>query len=297
MKSADTFSGFHPIVNFIYFALVFFFSMIFMHPLCLAVSLVSAVAYAVYLKGRKAVAFCVKFMLPTLLLAVIVNPAFNHAGQTIICYFHNGNPLTQESLVYGFAAGAMIATVLLWFYCYTEVMTSDKFVYLFGRIIPALSLVLSMTLRFVPKFKAQLDVVREAQYSVGHDTANGSLLKRTKNAITVLSVMITWSLENAIETADSMKSRGYGLPKRTAFSIYRFDSRDKAALMWISLCGIFVFSGALAGGLSWRYFPNIRGSLSPMTICFILAYLALCLTPIIIDRREDRKWKSLKFET
>ena len=46
--------------------------------------------------------------------------------------------------------------------------------------------------------------------------ASGSLLQRLKNAITILSIMVTWALENAIETADSMKSRGYGLPGRTA---------------------------------------------------------------------------------
>ena len=109
-------------------------------------------------------------------------------------------------------------------------MTSDKFVYLFGRVIPALSLVLSMTLRFVPKFKAQIQVVSEAQRCVGRDVSNGSVLQRLRNGITILSIMVTWALENAIETADSMKSRGYGLPGRTAFSIYRFDSRDKAAL-------------------------------------------------------------------
>ncbi len=45
--------------------------------------------------------------------------------------------------------------------------------------------------------------------------------------------MVTWSLENAIETADSMRARGYGLPGRTSFSIYRFDSRDSSALAWL----------------------------------------------------------------
>ena len=52
----------------------------------------------------------------------------------------------------------MLASVVLWFSSYNEVMTSDKFVYLFGRVIPALSLVLSMSLRFIPKFKAQMQI-------------------------------------------------------------------------------------------------------------------------------------------
>ena len=68
--------------------------------------------------------------------------------------------------------------------------------------------------------------------------------------------MLTWSLENAIETADSMKSRGYGLPGRTAFSIYRFDDRDKMALGWLLYCGFFLCCGAAVGGFSWRYYPT-----------------------------------------
>ena len=107
--------------------------------------------------------FTLLYMLPLLLMAAIVNPAFNHEGGTLLTYLPSGNPLTLESIVYGLAAATMLIAVIIWFSCYTEVMTSDKFVYLFGRIIPALSLVLSMTLRFVPKFKAQIKVVSEVQ--------------------------------------------------------------------------------------------------------------------------------------
>lgn len=293
MRNTDTFSGYHPTVNFIYFALVLFFGMIFMHPACLAVAVFGSAAYAVRLKGRKAAGFGLKFILPVVLLAVVINPAFNHAGETVLLYLSNGNPITKESIAYGFAAGAMLALVLMWFYCSTEVLSSDKFVYIFGRVSPALALILSMTLRFVPKFKKQLDLVRQARRSVGCDTANGSVIQRTKNAISVLSGMVTWSLENAIDTADSMKSRGYGLKHRSSFSIYRFDKRDRRMLVWLLLCGEVIFAAVFTGGLSWRYFPNIRGSMSPMTFCALAAYLALCLTPTVIELREERRWKSL----
>lgn len=239
--------------------------------------------------------FSLLYMLPMLLMAVIINPAFNHEGATILTYLSSGNPLTLESIAYGVAAATMLVSVIAWFSCYNEVMTSDKFVYLFGRIIPALSLVLSMTLRFVPKFKAQILVVSESQRCVGRDISNGSLLQRTKNAITIFSIMVTWCLENAIETADSMKSRGYGLPGRTAFSIYRFDSRDKAALCWLGFCGLYIISGWVAGGVYFRYYPTMKGvSLSAFPISFMLVYLALCLTPVILNCNEDRKWTAIK---
>lgn len=298
MQNRDTFSGYHPAVSFLYFGLVLAFTMFFMHPVSLGISLAASLAYAGYLNGKKAVRLSLMYLLPMLLMAAVINPAFNHEGQTILTYLPTGNPLTLESIAYGAAAAVMLAAVVLWFSCYTAVMTSDKFVYLFGRVIPALSLVLSMTLRFVPKFRAQFQVVAEAQRCVGRSTADGSLLRRLKNAVTILSIMVTWSLENAIETADSMKSRGYGLPGRTAFSIYRLDDRDRAALIWLCFCGFYIFAGALAGGMDWRYYPTVRGTLTgAFPISFQLVYLALCMTPVILNRMEDRKWKHLKYTT
>ena len=298
MRNKDAFSGYHPTINFLYFALVLLFSMCLMHPVYLAISLTGALAYDIYLKGRKAVRFAVMGLLPMAALAALVNPAFNHEGQTILTYLPSGNPLTLESMLYGVAAAVMLASVVLWFFSYNEVMTSDKFVYLFGRVIPALSLVLSMALRFIPKFKSQMDVVAEAQSCIGRDTKTGSVIRRVSNAIKIFSIMVTWSLENAIETADSMRSRGYGLPGRTAFSIYRFDDRDKAALAWLIFCGAYILSGWLAGGMYFRYYPTVKTVLwMPLTISFMFVYLALVLTPVILDRKEDRQWKSLQSET
>lgn len=297
MRTRDTFSGFHPVILFLYYALVLLFSMCLMHPVYLAISLIGALAYEIDLKGRKAVRFAVMGLLPMAALAAFVNPAFNHEGATILTYLPSGNPLTLESMLYGVAAAVMLASVVLWFSSYNEVMTSDKFVYLFGRVIPALSLVLSMALRFIPKFKAQMQTVSEAQACIGRDTKNGSVLRRVSNAIKIFSIMVTWSLENAIETADSMRARGYGLPGRTAFSIYQFDSRDKSALAWLVFCGVYLICGWIVGGTYFRYYPTVKAApLSPMTASFALAYLGLVLTPVVLNWREERTWKSLQSE-
>lgn len=296
MKHSDTFSSYHPIINFLYFALVLICTMFFMHPVSLVISFGAALAYALELNGAKAVNRTLVYMMPAMVMAALVNPAFNHEGVTILGYLPSGNPLTLESIAYGISAAVMLAAVITWFSCYTKVMTSDKFVYLFGRVIPALSLVLSMTLRFIPRFMEQFQVVSEAQKCIGRDTSEGSLIKRLWNAATVFSIMVTWSLENSIETADSMRSRGYGLPERTAFSIYRFDSRDRAALIWLIFCCFYIFSGWLAKEFYWRYYPSMKGAdLGAFSVSFQIVYLAFCMTPVLIDKSEDRKWKHSRY--
>jgi energy-coupling factor transport system permease protein len=290
----DSFSGFHPIVNFIYFCAVILFSMFFMHPIFLVISLISSFLYSIRLNGRKALRFNLIGMLPLLLLTAIVNPIFNHAGVTILLYI-NDNPLTLESILYGIAAGAMFVSVIVWFSCYNAVMTSDKFIYLFGRIIPALSLILSMVLRFVPRYKAQVRSISHAQKCIGRDVSNGNLLERVHHGIKILSILVTWALENAIETADSMKARGYGLKGRTSFSLYRFDRRDTTALTILSGLILVLIMGAVLGENNIQYFPAISaGSIGPFSIFIYLCYALLCLFPVILDVLEDLKWRRLR---
>ena len=290
----DRFATYHPLVNFTYFAMVIGFSMALNHPLAQGISLGCAILYAVQAEGKKAVLFTLKWCLPVMLMTAFVNPAFSHEGITILLYFPTGNPLTLESILYGLSSGVMIASVMLWFANFNRVITSDKFIYLFGRIIPAMSLVLSMTLRFIPKFKSQMKAVTDAQKSIGRDISEGSLWHRTKIAITVLSIMVTWALENAIETADSMKSRGYGLPGRTAFSIYRFEDRDKMALLYLGFCGFYLICGILVSAFGFRYFPSIRYTgLNAVTLSFQFVYLLLCIMPVAMNGFEEHQWKAI----
>ena len=294
MKS-DTFSSYHPSISMLYFVLVIGLTMFLNHPLCLGISLVCALIYSIYLKGKKAVRFNLVYMLPLLIITALINPAFSHQGVTILTYLPSGNPLTLESILYGIFAAFLLITVIAWFSCFNAVMTSDKFVYLLGRIIPALSLVLSMSLRFVPRFTAQIKVISNAQKCVGRDVSNGGLIKRAKHGIKILSVLVTWALENAIDTADSMKDRGYGLPGRTAFSIYRFDRRDKTALLFLLLCGGGVIVAAFMGKLKFMYMPILYGAAFDLwqAGAFVL-YLALCAMPVMINGKEEWKWKALQ---
>ena len=291
-NNVNEFSNFHPFVNLLYFILVIGFSMFFMNPVFLLISIIAGVVYSIVLKGNRAVRFNLIVLLPTILITMLLNPAFNHNGTTILLYLPSGNPLTLESILYGVAAGTMLAAVICWFSCFNEIMTSDKFVYLFGKITPSLSLILSMTLRFVPKFKKQFLSVAASQKNIGRSIYKGKLLKRLRCAATIVSIMVTWSLENAIDTADSMKSRGYGLCKRSAFSIFKFDSRDKLALTYLIIAVVSMISAIQCGGVNFSYFPSIsfNASIAAGTVA-IIAYFMLCTMPIWIELWEMNKWK------
>lgn len=289
----NEFKAYHPIVNFIYYVFVIGFSCLFMHPVCLFASFSSAFLYSVMLKGKNAAKTNLYYMLPMLIFVALLNPAFNHRGVTILAYFPSGNPLTLESIIYGISSAIMLLSVVCHFFCYSEIMQSDKFIYLFGRIIPSLSLVFSMTLRFVPRFIHQMKLVSSAQKSVGRGVTGVGIVKGVKNAASVFSVMVSWSLENAIDTADSMKSRGYGLKGRTSFSVFSFCNRDKAALLLIGALGGYIIFGAVLGALEVSFYPSIvLSEPAAFGTSVLIAYFALCFMPVMIELWEVRRWKA-----
>lgn len=290
----DRFKKYHPIVNFTYFAIVLLFTMFMMHPVMICISLFCGICYLLYLKGIKHLLRSMRYMFIMILMIIIINPMFNHEGMTILFYLDNGNPVTRESIIYGIFMSLLFISVLIWFGCYNEVMTSDKFVYLFGRIIPHLSLTLSMTLRYVPRFKAQFHEVRDAQKCIGRDITDGNIIVRIRNFAKIVSIMISWSLENSIETADSMKSRGYGLPGRTAFTIFRFDKRDGKTFMFMVLCTLLLLAGIMQGEMYYRYYPTFEQALFDwkMIILYII-YGVICLLPVIINYVESRRERKI----
>lgn len=289
------FKTYHPIVNFIYFASVLCFSMLLMHPVILAVSFAGAICCVCTVKKRKALLKSVFFAFVMLVFTAIANPLFSHEGASIIAYFPNGNPLTIESIYFGIGAGTALASTVLFFVAYNDIMTSDKYIYLFGKIIPSLSLAVSMVLRFVPDFISRFSEIVKVQKTLGNDITKGSLIKRAKIAGKILSILLTWSLENSVQTADSMKSRGYGLPGRTSYGIFSFDRRDMSALIWVLSAMVIMIYGIFSGELSYSYYPVLNLKDFSLKILLIhIVYFLLCITPVIIEAREALRWKYSK---
>lgn len=280
----------HPAISFSYFAFVILITVIFLHPVTLCISLISSLLYAIYLNGIKSLRLTLLILVPMMLLVAIINPLFNHLGNTIL--FTMGDvQITLESTLYGLSNAGMLAAVILWFSCYNKIMTSDKFTYLFGKIIPSVSLIISMTLRFIPRYITQIKKITYAQQAIGRDLSNGRLIDRIKSGGDILSIMVTWALENGIDTADSMRSRGYGLKGRSSYSLYQPDSRDKMIAAFSLYLAIMVIAGIALRLVSISYFPWItQNPLNIPAILIYLAFLLICLLPLLIDGFEELKW-------
>ncbi len=283
----------HPVVSFSYFLAVFVCAMVFMHPVMHGIALFCSLLYLLFLKDAASVRSSLLFFLVLIITTAIFNTFSNHTGSTVVAHLPNGALVTKESFCYGLSAGVMLAIVICWFSCFHEIMTGDKLMYLFGRLLPAMSLVFSMTLRFVPQYKKQLLAVLEAQNNLGQGTKNGNLFARIRHGVSILSIMTTWSFEHAMDTADSMKGRGYGLKGRTCFSPFRFSSLDTFVLLYLGVLVIWMITATCLGAYAYQFFPVIVGvQTNALTIGGYVGYGLLCATPLLLECLEVRIWKS-----
>ena len=198
-------------------------------------------------------------------------------------------------MLYGISAAVRLGTAVLWFMGWNAVMTSDKFVYLFGRILPSLSpdAVHGPALRAAPAAAH----ARVAQAQKLARPAERGWLAGIRRAGRVVSIVVTWALENALDTADSMKSRGYGLPKRTAFSLFRFTLRDGICLGVLAALGGIVLAGSLTGGLKWWYYPAPGGATGVQAALWTAAFVLLAAFPLIFDAKEAIQWRASRSRT
>jgi len=275
----------HPACIFLFFVGIIGFTLCCLHPVMVAVSCVCAGVYLCRLKGWRAAWKTLRFMIPLYLIIAIANPLFNHRGVTFLFMLFN-QWITLEAVLYGVVAGGQLVAVILWFACYQVVMTSDKFLFLFGQIAPSIALLITMTLRLIPELQLRLDQIRQSQQMLRKKPER--LLLKMNSAIRRLSTLLTWSMENAVETADSMKARGYGVKRRTTFHLFHFDSRDAVILGVLLLFGGICLLGRFFGHGVMEFYPRMDAVItgdSGLVVYGVFAVFAL--SPTIFELAES----------
>ena len=288
------FEACHPAVNFIFFASVLWGTVSFQHPVFLAIAWLCAFAYSVRRAGRKAVIFNL-FLLPLIVIFALYYSAYHHFGVTVLRKNFIGNSMTLESLVYGLVIGVRFSAVCMWLESLFSVVSSDKIIYLFGRISPRLSLFATILLRFLPRLFREAGRINLARKAIGRGAGQGNFLRRFCNCLGIFSMLITWMISALALESDSMRSRGSLLPGRTAFSIYRFDNRDRAFVIALFTCLTLTLMGAILGtGRMW-YNPRILWRpLNALGLLTAAGYLALCLMPLGLELWTDYRFRKAR---
>lgn len=269
----------HPVPCFLFFLTMIGITVFSRDPVILAESLVGAVAAAV-LSGKSGI---LPLLIVTAAAVTFTNPLFSHNGFTVL-FFVGDLAVTLEALIYGLAFAVMLCASVLWGTVSVRFLTSDKYIWLFGRLLPSAGLLLSCAIRFIPLF------IGRTRDFIGSRNA-----KTLKETVAAFSASLGYSAEAAMITADSMKSRGYGSTKRTFYSRYRMTAADIRALVIVLLCGAACLALIISGAGRFYYYPAISAlrfgiGESALYICFGV----LCALPTALIVHEEFKRAFMK---
>lgn len=281
----------HPSGSFLFFLLQFLVVLTVNHPVILGVALLTGFALDFALKKKKAIKLLFALYLPLTVFCAVFNGLFSHYGVTVLFVLPSGNNCTLEPVIYGLVFGVKLVVMLMIFSSFNEIITSEKFIYLFGRISPKTALVISMALRFIPLFSVQSKEIEEARQTLGINTKQGNIFVRIKSAVSNLSILITWVLERGIDTANSMSARGYGSGKRSRYSQYRFSNTD-IILFVCELVFAVIFAFTFTA-IKCSFNPIIKISeLSFQSVIISVSLLLYGMFPLLYNFSEKRRWKS-----
>lgn len=280
----DGFTKLNPKTTFLFFVFIIVLTLVLFHPVYLVLSLVSSLTYKIKLKGKAALKSFFKFNIPLIVFVALFNMLFTHYGETLFFTVLDMR-FTFESLFYGFCQGMLFSSVMMWFDCYCTVITSERFLAVFGKIAPNLALLFSMVLTFIPRLKRNAAQINDARQLIKN---SGNRLKKSADNF---SALITMTLEESIEVSDSMRARGF-TQDRSVYSKYRFALKDIIIMAVSVLLTVFIIIMKAAGKIDFVFEPEIY--MKGLSFIAVLAYAAISFFPLLIDLTEDIRWLYLK---
>ncbi len=283
----------HPTVYAGYYILLVLFAFLFNNPYYL-VSFLICITVLVALQGiNKEFKDMIKIFIPMALLIILLNPLTYKMGVTRI-YIWGNQFITLEAVVYGILMSISLLIILLLFASYNRAVSYQEMLYIFSKKFPNISMVIVMALRFIPLLSYRLNEVKklfrfENQNS---DPKNKSKMDKIKDTAHAMALVCSWSLEESLMTAKSMKARGYGITKRTSYLSYEFRKIDKIFVLIILATVTVCIFGLLFGYGRISVYPQFDFSFSenPFNI-YYLSFLILLLPLIYLEFKERLIWQ------
>ena len=120
-----------------------------------------------------------------------------------------------------------------------------------------------------------------------------AIIKEAKTLGKIMGITVSWSLEESMFTAKSMKARGYNATERTSYLSYKFGNADYALIMLIAITVGIIIVGLLKGVGMINIYPSIDFSFSnlPFNI-YYLAFIVFLLPLIYLEIKERVLWRN-----
>ena len=315
----------HPGVYLLYYFIMVLFAFIFSDPYFVVTFLVLLLILIALQGVSHELKNIMKLFIPLSILIMILNPLLNRTGAHKI-YLWSGFFITYEAIAYGILMSLALLIVILVFSSYNRSVSYQEMLYIFSKKLPIISMIIVMALRFIPLINSRAIEVQKLnnlknngiEMDVGDadaldlDEFNSNIntdydsklvnklksnkrvaaiIKEAKTLGKIMGITVSWSLEESMFTAKSMKARGYNATERTSYLSYKFSNADFAFIALIIITVGIIIVGLLHGVGMINIYPSIDFKFSnlPLNI-YYLAFIVFLLPLIYLEIKERILW-------
>ena len=281
----------HPGVYLLYYFIMVLFAFIFSDPYFVVTFLVLLLILIALQGVSHELKNIMKLFIPLSILIMILNPLLNRTGAHKI-YLWSGFFITYEAIAYGILMSLALLIVILVFSSYNRSVSYQEMLYIFSKKLPIISMIIVMALRFIPLINSRAIEVQKLnnlknngiEMDVGDadaldlDEFNSNIntdydsklvnklksnkrvaaiIKEAKTLGKIMGITVSWSLEESMFTAKSMKARGYNATERTSYLSYKFSNADFTFIALIIITVGIIIVGLLHGVGMINIYPSI----------------------------------------
>lgn len=247
------FDAAHPVIPAAYAVIALVLTMMAFQPVLIGIALIASICFQCLLGGARRLGRSLLWLVPIMVVIVVLNPLIAPAGSTAL-FVLGTLTVYLEGVAYGACMAALLLAVVTEFSGASQVMTTDKLMALTGRTMPIVALMLSQVNRLIVRFMRQGRQIESVQSAC--TAAHVSRTRRISAHARVVSVLVGWSLEDSLETADAMRARGWGsAARRSSYRRYRFTRHDALALGFVFALGSLCAYVAIASTVGFRVYP------------------------------------------
>ncbi|MDO6353845.1 energy-coupling factor transporter transmembrane component T [Caloramator sp. CAR-1] len=236
--------------------------------LILAIILISLILLAKVNEIHKEVFAFFRFSVFIALIIIIFNLLINKNGETQI-FIIGDFYITLESFYYSLFMASRLIAIMMTFAFGNLIINPDDAFSIISKIFGKSSLVMSLVYRLSFSLINQINNIKEIEFIRGN-TFEGNLYKRIKSYGEVVNILFLSSLEDSIELAEAMYSRGYGSTKRSSFKNQNFNFRDYVIILMCTISIGFLIGQLILGLNSFKFFPQIDSPLKKITVYEII---------------------------
>ena len=118
-----------------------------------------------------------------------------------------------------------------------------------------------------------------------------AIIKEAKTLGKIMGITVSWSLEESMFTAKSMKARGYNATERTSYLSYKFGTADYAFIALIIVTVGIIIIGLLKGVGMINIYPSIDFTFRDLPFnIYYLAFIVFLLPLIYLEIKERILW-------